>query len=80
MENLIVSSFKDLEEKKSSELLFIYKEQMETETEERAWILTELAFFKREKISESENIALSENRVNITKNTCFLIKNVPLKT
>lgn len=80
MENLIVSSFKDLEEKKSSELLFIYKEQMETETEERAWILTELAFFKREKISESENIALSENRVNITKNACFLIKNVPLKT
>lgn len=80
MENLIVSQFKDLEEKKPSDSLFIYKEQMETATEERAWILIELIFFKREKISESENIAVSENRVNITKNVCCLIEKVPLKT
>lgn len=80
MENLIVSQFKDLEEKKSSDSLFICKEQTETETEERAQILIELTFFEREKISESENIAVSENRVDITKNVCCLIENVPLKT
>jgi len=53
---------------------------METETEERAWILIELTFFEREKISESENVAVSENRVDIMKNVCHLIENVPLKT
>lgn len=53
---------------------------METEPEERTWILIELTFFEGEKISESANIAVSENRVDITKNVCCLIENVPLRT
>lgn len=56
MENLIVSYLKDLEEKKCSDSLFICKEQMEIEIEERAWILIELTFFKGEKISERAKI------------------------
>lgn len=53
---------------------------METETEERTWILMELTFFEGEKISESANIAVTENRVDIIRNVCCLIENVPLKT
>lgn len=53
---------------------------MEIESEERTWILIKLTFFEREKISESANIAVSENRVGITRNVCCLIENVPLKT
>lgn len=53
---------------------------METETEERTWILIELTFFEGEKISESANIAVSENRLDITRNVCCLMENVPLKT
>lgn len=80
MANSIASEFKDWEEKKSSDSLFICKEQMETETEERTRILIELTFFEGEKISESANIAASENRVDITRNVCCLMENVPLKT
>lgn len=53
---------------------------METETGERTWVLIELTFFEGEKISESANIAGSENRVDITRNVCCLIENVPLKS
>lgn len=53
---------------------------MEIESEERTWIFIELTFFEREKISESANIAVSENRVGIRRNVCCLIENVPLKT
>lgn len=80
MANSIASQFKDWEEKKSSESLFICKEQMETEAEERTWVLIELTFFEGEKISESANIAASENRVDITRSVCCLMENVPLKS
>lgn len=53
---------------------------MEKETGERTWILMELTFFEGEKISESANIVVSENRVDITRNVCCLMENVPLKT